>query len=98
MPPSLAHTTSVTGWLVIIFSDNNRLCSLVRLNIKETDYILYPGPHPGLCSYHLGVMGINQDVGQDVLSEFKRSPFLKGMATSRLNPRCQFISPSGRYE
>ena len=41
-------------------------------------------PHSGLYSYHLGVTSINQDVDQDVLSEFQRSPFFKGMATSRL--------------
>ena len=30
-------------------------------------------------------MNINQDADQDVLSEFQRSPFFKGMATNRLN-------------
>ena len=48
-------------------------------------------PHPGLYSYHPGVMNINQDVDQDVLSEFQRSPFFKGMATNRVNP----VRPSG---
>ena len=53
-------------------------CSLVGLKIKETDQLIYHvsyRPHPGLYSYRLGIMSINQDVGQDVLSEIQRSPF-----------------------
>ena len=62
--------------------------------------------HSGLYSYHPGVTSINQDVDQNVLSEFQKLPFYKGMATSRLNPASscvtgyhlggQFISPEGR--
>ena len=54
---------------------------------------------------HAGIVSINQDVDQDVLSEFQRSPFFKEMATNRLNPASscvtvyhvggQFISPEG---
>ena len=42
-------------------------------------------PHPGLYSYYLGIMNINQYVNKIVLGEFQKSPIFKGMAINRVS-------------